>query len=136
MFFHPFYAIVYKLTSGDDTMIELNFHQAMDEWLVYCKNPRVQFSSSAGLTRDCDSYKEIVSMGYDALPLIRPVYDRDSSDNLELSMVQGHGLVYVVREIIGDNFSIPADIRGQISAMEDYTKRWLDDNMDKYVATK
>ena len=75
-------------------------------------------------------------MGYEALPLIRQVYDRDSSDNFELSIVQGHGLISVVREIVGDDFSIPEEICGRISAMEHYTKRWLDENMSKYVPTQ
>jgi len=72
-------------------------------------------------------------MGYRALPLIRQVYDRDSSDNFELSIVQCHGLVSVVREIVGGDFSIPEEIQGRISAIEDYTKRWLDENMGRYI---
>ena len=115
-------------------MSEVNFHQAVEEWIEHCRNPHVQLSSSAEPVRNCDSYRKIISMGYEALPLIRQVYDRDSLANFELSIVRGHGLVSVVREIVGDDFSIPEEICGRISAMEDYTKRWLDENMGKYVS--
>ncbi len=116
--------------------LEDNFHQAVGEWIEHCRNPHVQLSSSSEPVRDCDAYRKIVSMGHEALPLIRQVYGRDSSDNFELSIVQGHGLVSVVREIIGDDFSIPEDIRGRISAMENYAKKWLDENMCRYVPTQ
>ena len=118
-------------------MSEVNFHQAVEEWIEHCRNPHVQLSSSSEPVWDCDSYRKIVSMGYEALPLIRQVYDRENpADDLALLIVQGHGLVSVVREIVGDDFSIPEEIRGRISAMEDYTKRWLDENMGKYVPTQ
>jgi hypothetical protein len=117
-------------------MSEVNFHQAVEEWIEHCRNPNVQISSSAEPVRNCDSYRKIVSMGYEALPFIRKVYDREKSDDLALSIVQGHGLVAIVREIVGDDFSIPEEIRGRISAMEDYTKRWLDENMSRYVSTQ
>src|SRR3990167_6993254 len=99
-------------------MNKVNFHQAVEEWIEHCRNLHVQVSSSTEPVRNCDSYRKIVSMGYEALPLIRQVYDRDSSANFELSIVQGHGLVSVVREIVGDDFSIPEEICGRISAME------------------
>jgi hypothetical protein len=114
----------------------VNFHQAVEEWIEHCRNPNVQLSSCAEPVRNCDAYRKIISMGYEALPLIRQVYDRDSKDNFELSIVQGHGLVSIVREIVGDDFSIPEEIRGRIPAMEDYTKRWLDENMGRYVPSQ
>lgn len=109
------------------------FYQAFEKWIEHCRSPHVRFSSFSEPIRNCDAYRKIVSMGYEALPLIRQVYDRDSSDDLAISIVKGHGLVAVVREILGDDFSIPKEIRGHISAIEDYTKRWLDENMNKYV---
>lgn len=115
--------------------LEDKFHQAVEEWIDHCRNPNVQLSSSYEPVKNCDAYRKIVSMGYEVLPLIRQVYDRENSDDLALSIVQGHGLVSVVKEIVGDDFSIPEKIRGRISAMEDYTKRWLDENMLRYVPT-
>ena len=117
-------------------MSEVNFHQAVEEWIEYCRNPHVQLSSSGESVRNCDSYGKIVSMGYKVLPLIRQVYDRDCSANFELSIVQRHGLVSVIREIVGDDFLIPEEIRGRIFAMKDYTKKWLDENMGEYVPTQ
>jgi hypothetical protein len=116
--------------------LENDFHQALEEWISYCRTTQVQISSSAEPVINCDFYRRIVSMGYEALPLVRQAYDRDSSDNCGLSTVQGHGLVYVVRGIVGDDFSIPEEIQGRISAMEDHTKRWLDENMSNYVPTQ
>jgi len=111
-----------------------NFHRLIEEWIEHCKSPVIQLSSLIKPVRNCDAFREIVSMGYEALPLIRKVYDRDSSDNFGLSIVQEHGLVFVVSELMGDNFSIPEEIRGQISATKDYTKRWLDENIPKYMS--
>lgn len=58
--------------------------------------------------------------------MIRLVYDRDSSQNPGLLLVQTHGLVQVVKEIAKDEFSIPEEIRGRVIEMKEYTKNWLD----------
>jgi hypothetical protein len=110
--------------------LEDNFNHAVEGWMEHCRNPRILVSCSNKPLRNCDPCKRIISMGYEALHLIREVYDRDSSDNFELAMIQGHGLVYVVRKIVGDEFSIPEEIRGNIPTMEEYTKRWLDENLN------
>ena len=60
----------------------------------------------------------------------------ETEKDLPFSMIKGHGLVSTVREIVGDDFSIPEEIRGRISAIEDYTKNWLDENMNRYVPTQ
>ena len=113
--------------------LEDNFYQAVQNWKEHCKKPQVSLSSSSQPVRDCDSYRKIISMGYDALPLIRQLYDKDSFNDLELSIIQGHGLCIAVMEIVGDGFLIPKELRGNISAIEDYTRNWLDENMDKYL---
>jgi len=117
-------------------MSKFVFHQAVEEWIEHCRNPLVQINSSSKPVRNCDSYRKIVSMGYEILPLIRQLYNKDSSDNFALSIVQEHGLVSVVRDIVGNDFSIPKEIHSQISAIEDYTKKWLDENMNKYALTQ
>ena len=174
--------------------LEDSFHQAVGEWIEHCRNPQVQVSSSSESVRDCDAYRKIISMGKEALPLVRQLYDADASfyvsgqdergeyaafstkklanrqdfmdalfafqygetteesnagfeqmtqigrdeaeKDLPLSMIKGHGLVSAVREIVGDDFSVPEEIRGRISAMEDYTKSWLDEHMNRYVPTQ
>ncbi len=100
-----------------------NFHQLIEEWVQHCKTPAVYFGSSSADVRECEPYVKIVSMGYEALPLIRQVYDRDSSDNTGLSILQGDGLVGLVMEIVGKDFSIPKELRGNINAKENYTKK-------------
>lgn len=113
-----------------------DFHQAIEEWIEHCRSPHVQLSSSFEPVRNCGAYRKIVSMSYDALPFIRQVYDRECSDDFALSIVQGHGLAAIVREIVGEDYCVPEEIRGRISAIEDYTKKWLDENIPKYIPTQ
>lgn len=56
--------------------------------------------------------------------------------DLPLSMIKNHGLASAVEELVGDDFSVPEEIRGQISKVEEYTKDWLDKNMHKYLSTE
>ena len=59
--------------------LEDTFHQAVGEWIEHCRNPQVQVSSSSESVRDCDAYRKIISMGKEALPLLRKLYDSDTS---------------------------------------------------------
>ena len=113
-------------------VVEDNFNEALNEWIEHCKNPRVRFSSFDEEVRDCNACRKIVSLGPKVLPLIRKLYDRDSSGNFELSIIQRHGLVEIVGQIVGSDFQIPEAIRGRISKMGNYTKNWLDENMSRY----
>ncbi len=172
--------------------LENDFNQAVQEWVEHCKSPKVQVSSFSEPVRDCDAYRRIASRGGEVLPLIRQLYDADTSffihgqdktgeyatlpstkrltrsqdffdvlfafqygetaeesnvgfekmmqvgqeeaeTDLPLRIIKGHGLVFLVKEIVGNDFQIPQEIRGKIPEMEDYTKRWLDENMRKYV---
>jgi len=112
--------------------LEEKFNSTVKKWEAHCEKTRVRFSSSPKPVRDCDAYREIVSMGNSSLPLIRKLYDKDSQNNIGLSGIQAFGLISAVKDIIGDDFTIPEDIRGNIKMMEDYTKRWLDNNINKY----
>lgn len=114
-------------------MDKKNFDKLIEEWIEYCKTPEVQFSLNPNTITECNAYKKILSMNYKALPLIRRLYDEDSSDNFALSIIIHGGLVKLMHEIIGEDFSIPQEILGNISAMEKHTKNWLDENMDKYL---
>lgn len=115
-------------------MLESQFDKYVDEWTLHCKKPEVRVSSSVIPLRDCDAYRKIVSMGPNVLPFVRRLYDKDNSNNFELSIIQAHGLIGIVKEIIGDDFQIPEDIRGRVSEVESYTKDWLDHNMPQYVS--
>ena len=53
-----------------------------------------------------------VAMGHETLPFIRKLYDRSNPDDLGLDTIQYHGLATLVREIAGESFTIPIDIRG------------------------
>ena len=109
------------------------FQQALEEWVVHCEDPRVQLSSSPDAVTDCHAYRTIVSLGYQALPIIRQLYEVERFDVFPLSLIKGHGLVAAVRDIVGDGFSIPEEMQGRVSALEDYTKRWLDEHMVEYL---
>ena len=128
--------------------LESRFNQAVEEWVVHCKKP--EYDSSFQSLSDCDAYRSIVAMGSDALPLIRKLFDKPEDDQpedkLEFSRIKRHGLVRAVRDIVGPEFTIPDEIKGKIQVIEgriqatgktslpeDYTKRWLDEHMSKYV---
>ncbi len=112
------------------------FNRAVEGWIEHCEQLDALLNSSAQTVRRTPYYNIISSMGHQALPFIREVYARDSSENFALHMVQGHGLVGLVKEIVGDDFQIPTELGGQVSDIAEYTKQWLDTNMDKYLATK
>lgn len=67
-------------------------------------------------------FEKMVQMGRD-----------EAEKDLSLSMIKEYGLASAVKEIVGDDFSIPEEIRGKIPATENYTKNWLDENMHQYV---
>ncbi len=114
------------------------FNLVFDQLVEVCRKPEVQLSSSMGPLRLSEPYRKIVAMGYKALPFIRKAYDLDSSNDFALSIVQGHGLVGLVEGIVGNDFThgIPREMTGRIDELEAYTKRWLDQNMRKYVPGK
>ena len=114
-------------------MEEAYFHETIEEWITHCRTAEVLFSSSSKPVRDCEAYRTIVAMGSEALPFIRQVYDRDRSKDDALGIVQLQGLVDLVSEIVGDDFQIPEEIQGNMPEIEEYTKRWLDKNIQRSV---
>ncbi len=108
--------------------LESRFDSAVKKWKSHCRDQEVLFGSSSETVRDCDAYREIVSMGHSSLPLIRKLYDENSQNNLALEIIQAHGLTSAVRDIAGDDFTIPESIRGKVDAIKSYTKKWLDEN--------
>jgi hypothetical protein len=106
--------------------LEDEFHQAVEGWREHCE--RNAFRSDIRSYLDCDAYREIVSMGPGVLPLIRKELGKSTYED-----DPGERFLFAVKEIIGDDFSIPEEIRGYVSKMFDFTKRWLDENIDRYV---
>ncbi len=113
--------------------IEDTFYQAVNEWKEHCRKPEVLYSSNIEVMLSCKAFKMIVELGTIVLPLVRKLYDEDDSKCRELSIIKKLGLVAVVSEIVTEEFTVPNEIRGRVNAMEDYTKRWLDENMHKYI---
>jgi len=110
--------------AGQIQQNEQRFNQYLEAWKVRARET-AHFSSPVPLF-DCQAYREIVSMGQAALPLLRKAYDRDSRTDFPLAIIQAHGLVRAVRDIIGPEFSIPENIRGDMLAIEEFTRNWLD----------
>lgn len=108
------------------------FEKAVEEWIEYCNNPAALASSNSYAIKECQAYRKILLMDYEALPLIRKLYEKDDSNNFALSYIKGLGLIQLVHQIIGKDFQIPENIREKIDKMVDYTKNWLDENMGKY----
>jgi len=134
------------------------FERNVEGWKAHCKENA--FSSSVPRYLDCGHYRGIVSMGNNALPLIRKLYDEsagihdlpagkllrkaeemtkeqieESEKYLPLAIIKGF-LCSAVKEIVGEDFEIPDRIRGVVLEMEIYTKDWLDENMNAYVSKK
>ncbi|MBI4176100.1 MAG: hypothetical protein HY518_02770 [Candidatus Aenigmarchaeota archaeon] len=108
-------------------MLKGEFDAAVDEWKAHCSGNK--YSSSASVYMDCDAARRIAGMGPAALPLIREKYSGDDDD----AFFAIAGWAAIVGAIVGDEFSVPAEIKGRVSTVRDYTIRWLDDNMGKYI---
>ena len=113
--------------------LEEEFNQAIEEWKTHCKKPELKYSSTRfPAVTNCDAYRKIVSMGPKIFPLIRKLYDRDSSKDSKLGKIKLFGLVSIVKEIAGSDFQIP--VKGiKNEGLGQYTKEWLDENMHKYL---
>ncbi len=111
--------------------IEDVFNDAFGRWVQHCEKIEVQVSSSGRTAIDCEAYREIAALGLDALPYIRKAYDspmpRNTVELLAREIVTSHGLPALVSEIAGNNFDIPQEISGNMNAIEEHTKRWLDE---------
>jgi hypothetical protein len=101
--------------------LEERFNDAIERWREHCCN--MAFSSRSGDYVECRAYQDIVVMGEGVLPLIRKLYDKKG--NYGFACLKSH-LSILVREIIGEEFQIPEEIRGRVCEIEKYTKSWLD----------
>ncbi len=111
--------------------LKKNFNIYLDEWKKHTRTCLHHSTTQPML--DCDAYKQIISMGFKVLPLLKRLYDKDSSTDFELDVIKAHGIVRAVRDIVGEDFQIPEEIRGNIPKMENYTKNWLNKNMNNYL---
>lgn len=106
------------------------FYHHLNEWESHCEKPSVKFSSAGDLERACAAYWDIVSMGEEALPYIREVYEMDESGKEGLAFIKAHGLVAAVKDILREEFWIPPRILGNIPAIQTYTAHFIDDYLD------
>tara|TARA_Y100000034_G_scaffold110845_1_gene143358 strand:+ start:429 stop:761 length:333 start_codon:yes stop_codon:yes gene_type:complete len=107
--------------------IEEQFDGHVGDWKKHCDT--VSVSSNPNDYTNCEAYRQIAALGSDSLPLIRKVYG-GSDDNAFFPIL---GWTTLVREIVGDEFQIPKEIRGRVHEIRDYTIRWLDENIERYV---
>ncbi len=107
--------------------IETKFEQAVTKWKAHCES--VAHSSFAQDYLRCDAYREIVAMGSQVLPLIRGKYAGADEDAFFAIL----GWSSAIREITGNKLQIPEEIKGKVDAVRDYTVRWLDENIHKYI---
>ncbi len=112
-------------------MNEKEFNQIVKEWMKYCRTPAFTFNSNPSRIKKCNAYTRIVFMGYKALPLIRKLYDKKSSNNPALFSIQKDGLIRLIQDITGGQFKIPKGTYG--AAVHNFAKNWLDENMNKYL---
>lgn len=115
------------------------FDEYARRWIDYCKQPEVRDSPRAlTLIRSNYYYKRIAALGIDAFPFIRNLYDASIGSYEETAFIKGQGLVALVEDIVGTyskdpasriSFRIPEMMKGNPSQSEEYTKKWLDENM-------
>lgn len=120
-----------KLDELSQEDLENYFNQMVSQWEDHCE--KVQFYSFRRVYYECDPCREIIGLGYKALPLIRKLCDKPSVDGSKLSSLQAC-LHHVVGQIVGKDFQMPENIRGRVIEMENFTKNWLDQNMNKYLS--
>lgn len=101
--------------------IEEKFNENMNKWMQHCRN--VAYSSLIKDHLNCESYKNIVIMGKETLPLIyQATKSADKNSYLRLCIAP------LVGEIVGSDFHIPDEIKGRVNKMWEYTVNWLHDN--------
>ena len=108
------------------------------------KGEYAALSTTKRLTRRQDFFDALFAFQYgetaeesnEGFNKMTQVGQEEAERDFPLSIIKGHGLVSLVKEIVGDDFQIPEEIRGKIPTMEYYTKRWLDENMSRYVPAK
>lgn len=110
--------------------LEEKFNENLELWRKHCiENIN---SSNPETFLDCNAYKNIIAMGKDALPLIRKAYDTESKE--ELSFYSLRWILHrTVLKIIGNEFKIPKGMYLGSDELADYTSKWLDENIDKYI---
>jgi len=110
------------------SQLEEKFKENLEAWREHC----IQKVNSSNPNDDleCDAYRNIVAMGKEALPLIREAYDLNQHSSIRLLEMNLH---HAVQEILGDDFKVPEDIRYNLDKIMQYTPKWLDENMDKYI---
>ena len=107
--------------------ITREFKEAVEEWKKHCEE--VRFSSLASDYMNCEAYRKIVAMGPAVLPLIREIYAGPDED----AFFPIAGWACAIQDIAGDEFKMPTELRGKIEKIRDYSVKWLDENMGKYV---
>jgi hypothetical protein len=107
--------------------LEDRFNNCVEDWIKYCSQPEVLYSSSGHKELQAEAYLEIVDMGRDALALIRKLYDREG--DIGLGIIKLYGLHNAVINITKGEFKIPREMAGKLNMIADYTKKWLDENI-------
>ncbi len=106
--------------------IEKEFYKNLNEWEKYCKTPKIMCSSNPADLQNCEAYRNLISMGKDALPYIKEVYQKKAREESTLIF---HGLPQLVIDIAGDEFKIPKNIFGKINEIKSFTIKWLEKNV-------
>jgi|WetSurMetagenome_2_1015567.scaffolds.fasta_scaffold113528_3 hypothetical protein len=110
--------------------IEEKFNRTIEEWKEHCE--KVKYSSNGSDYVKCAAYTRILNMGKEVLPLIRKLYDHPNPD-INLNSIKFHGLTRALNTITLHEFRIPVEISGRVDEIIEYTKKWLDENMHRYL---
>lgn len=101
---------------------------ALEDWKrFYLENGRRESFTN------CEGYRTLRCLSFDALPFLREIYDRDSARDRGLASVK-RDLHRAVGDIVGEEFEVPPDILGDETRVSAYTMRWLDENVRRFFS--
>jgi len=105
--------------------LEEKFDQHMGEWIDHCIT--VGYESNPQRYFRCTAYTSLVALGKEIFPHI---HDRMSFFGYE-DMLPAFCYTNLVRRIVGKDFVLPREIRGDDEKMKIYTYGWLSGYLSK-----
>ena len=110
-------------TPQTNQTLEQKFNLLAEEWEEHCI--KMAHHSRLAFFYDCSAAEQIIAMGRVVLPMIAQRYQKPRDPNFDPVYSHITGLV----EKIAQEFTIPDRIRGYYPQMEDYTIKWIHENI-------
>jgi len=103
------------------------FNKYFREWKIHCANQEVR--ENPNKARDCEAYKKILGLGQNVLQFVPDIY-HILGDPITY-FIQEQGLPLLVRDIAGEKFAIPEEIKGNYLEIEEFTLGYIERYLQK-----